>query len=56
MTRRAKDGLATLVAIAAIASLEALALLKGVDGTLFVPAIVAIAALGGAKIRDWMQK
>ncbi len=49
-----------IVAIVALAGLEALALHKGIDGTLFVPVVAAIVALaagfGGFKVRDILKR
>ena len=52
MKERASSAIATIVAILSLAGLEALALHKEVDGTLFVPVVAAIAGLGGFKVRD----
>lgn len=40
----------SLVAIGGIVLLEGIALIKGIDGRFFVPAIVLIAGLGGYKV------
>jgi len=47
-----KDIIPVCLAILAIGGLEALALSKGIDGTIFIGAIVVIAGLGGYKIKD----
>jgi len=49
---RVLDGLGALLAILAIAGLEAFALHKDVDGTFFLPVVALISALGGAKLKD----
>lgn len=42
--------------IAAIVVLEAIALLKGIDGALLGLAVAALAGLGGFEVKSWMIK
>jgi len=44
------------VAIVCIAGLEGLAIWRGIDGIYFVPAVAAIAGLGGYKAKDLIAK
>lgn len=45
-----------LFAIFAIAALEVAAILNQVDGVTFSAAIIAIAGLGGYKMKGWREK
>lgn len=45
-----------LVAIVAIAYLERLAILSGIDGWLLALALAAIAGLGGYELKGWREK
>jgi len=45
-----------IIAIISIATLEAIALLKGIDGALFGIAIAAISGLGGYQIKSLQTK
>lgn len=54
MTR--KDKLPVCLAIIGLIILEAIALLKGIDGTLFTIVIAAIAGLGGYVLQTPLRK
>jgi len=45
-----------MVAIVAIAYLERLAILAGIDGWLLALAVAAIAGLGGYELKGWREK
>ena len=45
-----------LVAMVCITGLEALALIKGIDGAVFGIVIAALAGLGGYELKVWREK
>jgi len=45
-----------IVAMICIAGLQALALIKGVNGAIFGVAIAALAGLGGYELKVWREK
>lgn len=48
----ALDKVTVTVAILSLAALEAFAIQKGADGTMFMPIVAAISLLGGVKAKD----
>ena len=51
-----KTAVITLVAIICITTLEAIALLKGVDGKLLAASFLVIGGLGGYNLKDTISK
>lgn len=57
MERKTPPAAVLIVAIIAIACLYALALVKNIDGALFMPVIAIIALIAGIKMPDfWNRK
>ena len=52
MERKGPAAAVLVTAIVAIAGLYALALVRGIDGALFMPVIGVIALIAGVKVRD----